>query len=99
MVLDSPQGLVMITGCSHPGILNMIDAVDARFSKPLYALIGGIHLYDATPERRKVVTKGLADRAITLLGVSHCTGEEASGMLETSYPGYFANLAGTVTVI
>ena len=99
MVLDSPHGLVMITGCSHPGILNMIDAIDCRFAKPLYALIGGIHLYDASSERREAVIKGLSDRAIKLLGVSHCTGEEASAMLAMSYKGYFANMAGSVTVI
>lgn len=99
LVIDTPKGLVMITGCSHPGILNMIDTVDARFSKPLYALIGGIHLYDATPERRAAVIKELTDRSIKLLGVSHCTGDEASTTLKQRYPGYFANLAGIVTVI
>jgi 7,8-dihydropterin-6-yl-methyl-4-(beta-D-ribofuranosyl)aminobenzene 5'-phosphate synthase len=99
MVIDSPRGLVMIAGCSHPGILNMIDSVRSRFPKPLYALIGGIHLYDAAPERRDAVVHQLIAQDIPLLGVSHCTGDEASAILKERFPGYFANMAGTVTTI
>lgn len=99
MIIDSPQGLVVVVGCSHPGILNIIDSVAQRFGRPIYALIGGIHLFDASNERREVVVNELIDRAIPLLGVSHCTGEKASKMLEKGCPGYFANLAGTVTTI
>lgn len=99
LVMDSPHGLVMIAGCSHPGILNMVDSVSARFAKPIHMLIGGIHLYDASPERRNLVVHGLIERGIPHLGVSHCTGEAASEMLRASCPGYFANRAGTVTVI
>lgn len=99
LVLDSPKGMVMITGCSHPGILNMIDSVSTRFAKPLYALFGGIHLFDASPERRDLVIQGLIERAIPMLGVSHCTGDQAEAVLDSRYPGYFANMAGVVTVI
>ena len=99
MVIDSPRGLVLIVGCSHPGILNIVDSVRSRFSKPLYALIGGIHLFDASSERRDAVVKDLIERSIPRLGASHCTGDEASHMLESSYSGYFPNMAGTVTVI
>jgi 7,8-dihydropterin-6-yl-methyl-4-(beta-D-ribofuranosyl)aminobenzene 5'-phosphate synthase len=77
----------------------MIDSVRSRFPKPLYALIGGIHLYDAAPERRDAVVHQLIAQDIPLLGVSHCTGDEASAILKERFPGYFANMAGTVTTI
>ena len=48
LVLDSPKGLIMVVGCSHPGILNMIDTVTSRFAKPIYLLMGGIHLFDVS---------------------------------------------------
>jgi 7,8-dihydropterin-6-yl-methyl-4-(beta-D-ribofuranosyl)aminobenzene 5'-phosphate synthase len=99
LVIDSPKGLILIVGCSHPGILNMLDSVQARFSRPLYALIGGIHLYDASPERREMVVHELIQRNIPKLGVSHCTGDEAAEELEKSCTGFFRNRAGTVTII
>jgi 7,8-dihydropterin-6-yl-methyl-4-(beta-D-ribofuranosyl)aminobenzene 5'-phosphate synthase len=97
LVVDCPQGLLMVAGCSHPGILNMVDTVRSRFSRPLFALIGGIHLYDASDERRKAVVAGLIDRKIPHVGVSHCTGDEAAEMLKTSCEGFFVNCAGQVT--
>lgn len=99
LVVDTPKGLVLIVGCSHPGILNIVDSVRSRFSKPLYALIGGIHLYDASPERRDAVVKDLCEQSIPKLGVSHCTGDEAGALLAQACPGYFSNMAGTVMTI
>jgi len=99
LVIDTPQGLVLIVGCSHPGILNILDSVRSRFSKPLYALMGGIHLFDASPERRDTVVRDLIERSIPRLGASHCTGDEAANMLSERYPGYFPNMSGTVTMI
>ena len=89
----------MIVGCSHPGILSMIESVSERFSRPLYALIGGIHLYDADEGRRRMVLDALIEKKIPLLGVSHCTGDDAINYLEEHYPNYFLNSAGTVTTI
>ena len=99
LVVDTPRGLLLVVGCSHPGILNIIDSVRSRFSKPLYMLIGGIHLFDVSSERRDTVIKDLIERSIPHLGASHCTGDEASQILASTYPGYFTNMAGTVTVI
>lgn len=99
MVIDSPQGLVLIVGCSHPGILNMVDTIRSRFPKPIHMLIGGIHLFDVSSERRDAVIRDLIERSIPRLGASHCTGDEASRILAANYPGYFSNMAGTVTEI
>ncbi len=99
MVIDAPPGLIVIVGCSHPGILNIIDTVAVRFSRPIHALFGGIHLFDVSNERREIVVQELIERSIPLLGVSHCTGDKASKMLQECCSGYFANYAGKVTSI
>lgn len=99
LVVDTPKGLLLLVGCSHPGILNIVDSVRSRFSKPIYALLGGIHLYDASRERRDAVVKDLSERSIPRLGVSHCTGDEAEALLAQACPGYFQNMVGTVTTI
>jgi len=99
LVIDSPKGLVMIVGCSHPGILSMIESVSERFSRPLYALLGGIHLYDSDEQRRTRVLDSLIAMDIPMLGVSHCTGTDAESYLNEHCPNYFLNNAGTITTI
>ena len=64
----------MVVGCSHPGILNMIDTVTSRFAKPIYLLMGGIHLFDVSKKRQTYVIDELLRNKINCLGVSHCTG-------------------------
>ena len=99
LVFDTPKGLVLIVGCSHPGIISIIESVSERFAAPLYALLGGIHLFDADDDERRRVLEDLIALRIPLLGVSHCTGEKAAMYLEQHYPDYFLNSAGKVTNI
>ncbi|MFA5570462.1 MAG: MBL fold metallo-hydrolase [Sphaerochaetaceae bacterium] len=99
LVLDTPKGLVMIVGCSHPGILNMVDNLAHRFSKPLYALIGGIHLHDADEQRINIVSDTLMERDISILATSHCTGDRAVEVLKNRHQGFVENRAGTVITI
>ena len=94
LVVESTKGLVLIVGCSHPGILNMVDTVRSRFPSHLYALLGGIHLVNASEERMDEVVSTLDSFGIDRIGVSHCTGDEASMRLNQAIDGYFVNEAG-----
>jgi 7,8-dihydropterin-6-yl-methyl-4-(beta-D-ribofuranosyl)aminobenzene 5'-phosphate synthase len=96
LVVESSKSLVLIVGCSHPGIVNMVDTVKARFKAPIYALLGGIHLVDASEERTDWVLKALANREIGTIGVSHCTGEVAGERLRKLISHYSVNAAGHV---
>jgi 7,8-dihydropterin-6-yl-methyl-4-(beta-D-ribofuranosyl)aminobenzene 5'-phosphate synthase len=94
LVVESSKGLVLIVGCSHPGILNMVDTVRSRFPLHIHALLGGIHLVQASEERINEVVTTLDSFGIDRIGVSHCTGDEASLKLSQTIKGYFVNEAG-----
>ena len=96
LVIESPQGLVLVVGCSHPGIVNMVDTVKARFTAPIHALLGGIHLMDASEERTDWVLHALARRGIGTIGVSHCTGQSAAQRLSSMVTDFSVNAAGHV---
>lgn len=81
LVLEREKGLVMIVGCSHPGILNMIESVRERFGQPVYAVFGGSHLVEADEVRLAETMRRLKDMGIARAGFNHCTGEVAQNRL------------------
>ena len=99
LVLDTARGLVVLLGCSHPGWKNMIDTVRERFQKPIYAVLGGTHMVDASEksieESLDYLKTGVAER----VGFSHCTGEKAVAAISRQIEGAFPNHTGTMVWI
>lgn len=50
VVMDTDKGAVVLLGCSHPGMKNMLAAVRERLERPIYAVLGGTHLVESTKE-------------------------------------------------
>jgi 7,8-dihydropterin-6-yl-methyl-4-(beta-D-ribofuranosyl)aminobenzene 5'-phosphate synthase len=99
LVVDTPLGLVVLLGCSHPGMRNMLDAVKERFSKPIHAVLGGTHLVEASNPVIQVASDYLTHEGIDIIGVSHCTGKIGMKALSESTGGYFHNRTGSALVI
>lgn len=78
LVLESENGISIITGCAHPGIVNVVDRVIEHLAiEKLHCIMGGFHLHDHTEEELKKVLDDLENRDITLFAPMHCTGEKA----------------------
>lgn len=69
------QGLVIVTGCSHAGIVNIVrHSMKLTGEKKIRAVIGGLHLVDADGDRIEKTAKALYDLNVQDLYVGHCTG-------------------------
>ncbi len=77
LVIDSPQGLVVLVGCAHPGLMNMLDTVQRVFEIGIYAILGGSHLVEADEHRIAVTGEYLASSGASLIALGHCTGPAA----------------------
>lgn len=95
LVIETEKGIVVVVGCSHPGIMNMLDTVRSRFDQPLYAVLGGTHLVEAQGERLTKALSYLEDGSFGRLGLSHCTGDEAMEALEKESEVFYRNVTGT----
>ena len=95
VAVDSPRGIIILLGCSHPGMKNMIDTVRSLLNRPVYAVLGGTHLVEASRESLEKSISYLADDSFKVLGVSHCTGEKAMDILRASNCRYFHNRTGS----
>lgn len=97
LIIDTEFGLVVIQGCAHRGIVNTLRHAQSITGKSLvYAVIGGTHLFRASEERIEKTTADLREIGIRKLGVSHCTGFQASMRLAQEFgDAFFLNNAGT----
>ena len=69
------KGLVIISGCSHPGIVNTIQyAQENTGNSRIYAVIGGLHLAQVGDEVLTQTINGIKDCGAQLALTGHCTG-------------------------
>lgn len=97
LVIISPRGLVVILGCAHRGMINtIIHAREITGINEVYMVVGGTHLFRAGREQVEKTIESIRDMGIKKLGVSHCTGLVAAGVLARAFPdAFFYNHAGT----
>jgi 7,8-dihydropterin-6-yl-methyl-4-(beta-D-ribofuranosyl)aminobenzene 5'-phosphate synthase len=82
------KNITIITGCAHPGIVNIINAVKKHFSKERVSFIlGGLHLKDNTDETNMRIIKDLREFGVRKVAPTHCTGKRATGMMRGAF-GY-----------
>lgn len=72
------KGLLVVAGCSHAGIINIIKhAVKITGISKVYGVIGGFHLIEASEERINKTVGALAEMGLELVVSGHCTGLKA----------------------
>ena len=72
------KGLVIVTGCSHAGIVNIVkQAVEITRCDKIEGIVGGLHLVDAPEARIKRTVDELAKLNISWIYAGHCTGFKA----------------------
>lgn len=85
------RGVVVITGCSHAGIVNICrHALDLAGGAPLCGIIGGFHLLDADPERIGRTAAALKELDPDWIIAGHCTGFGAQASLACHFKDRFS---------
>ena len=87
LVYRGTDGLVILTGCSHAGIANIVErARDVTGEDRLTAIIGGLHLRGPAPEGLDATVDALAGTGVTALYPCHCTSLAAKIALNRAAP-------------
>lgn len=78
LVINTSKGLVIISGCGHAGIINIIEYAKLTVSDaPAYAVLGGFHLFASTDEHFQWTSQKLREHGVQHFLGAHCTGIEA----------------------
>ena len=76
MAIKSDGKIILIVGCSHAGILNIISTVQERLNLTIKMLIGGVHLQGTDENRIDKTLKELKNFGIKNFAFCHCSGEK-----------------------
>ncbi len=85
-------GTVVVTGCSHAGIVNIVKHAERVAGEPVRVVVGGLHLASASEARVRRVAEELSRAGVLELHVGHCTGFEAECILKSKYGEKFRKI-------
>jgi 7,8-dihydropterin-6-yl-methyl-4-(beta-D-ribofuranosyl)aminobenzene 5'-phosphate synthase len=85
---DTLEGTVVLLGCAHSGVINTLHYIrQLTDNRPIHAVIGGMHLVNASPQRIERTIEELRKIGVERLAPAHCTGMPATVALWNAFPG------------
>ena len=92
LVIKTAIGLIVLVGCSHPGILNIVQTIKNTFKDDIYALIGGFHLMNKKYSEVESIANQLKKHKITIIAPTHCTGFVAERIFKKIFQNGFLKI-------
>lgn len=100
LIVKTEKGGVLITGCGHPGPFEMVKKAEEELGIQIYAIIGGLHLMNDSPEELKTLAITLEKAGIEQICPTHCTGDQSISFLAESFgKGYIPGGTGQIIII
>jgi len=99
LAIDTPDGIVLVVGCSHSTIEKIVEAAKSAINKPIHLVLGGTHLLPAKDDQINSIAVSLRDNwSVRYLAPLHCTGEPAFAILKETFGDryIYAGLGTTV---
>ncbi len=85
--IETPGGLVVVLGCAHAGLVNTLEYIgEINPGRRIRAVLGGLHLVRAGPERIARTIQALERWKPDLIAPAHCTGWRATAELAARFP-------------
>ncbi len=100
LAIDTPDGLVIVVGCSHPGIDKIVEAA-AKINPRINLVAGGFHLVVAKDDEIGRIAMSLRDTyKVGYVAPGHCTGEPTFAALRKAFGDryLYAGLGTTLTL-
>jgi 7,8-dihydropterin-6-yl-methyl-4-(beta-D-ribofuranosyl)aminobenzene 5'-phosphate synthase len=92
MIVDTAEGAVVIAGCSHPGIVDIVRKSKAILRKDIHLVFGGFHLLPKSEAELKQIISEFKKLGVKKAGPAHCTGDRAIQMFKQAYGPDFVQM-------
>jgi len=77
--------LIIITGCSHQGIVNILKKAKEIIDKEIYIVFGGFHLMRHSDDEVKAIIQEFKKMGVLKCGATHCTGDRQIELFKQAY--------------
>jgi 7,8-dihydropterin-6-yl-methyl-4-(beta-D-ribofuranosyl)aminobenzene 5'-phosphate synthase len=98
LVVTTSKGLVVVTGCAHPGVAEMVQRAKEMGGNEIYLVLGGFHLGGASEGRIRAIIGDFQRLGVQKVAPCHCTGDKAIALFRETYAENFVQ-AGVGQVI
>ncbi|HSX03595.1 MAG TPA: MBL fold metallo-hydrolase [Rhabdochlamydiaceae bacterium] len=98
LILKMEKGLVIITGCAHPGIINILEAAQKRLKAPLYLVLGGFHLFRKNSRSIEEIVGQFQGLQVNKVAPCHCSGGTTIERFQETYHQDFYKI-GTGSIL
>jgi 7,8-dihydropterin-6-yl-methyl-4-(beta-D-ribofuranosyl)aminobenzene 5'-phosphate synthase len=85
LLIHASKGMILITGCAHPGILEIIKKAKTTARKDIYMVVGGWHLSWEGEMEIKGIIDAFQKMGIRKVAPCHCTGDRAVAIFRSEY--------------
>lgn len=100
LVVETPEGIVVITGCAHPGIVRMVLRASEIVDGEIALVVGGFHLGNYNSGQIDAIIADFRNMGVKQVTPTHCTGEQQIAQIAEAYgEDYIPGGAGRVIVI
>jgi 7,8-dihydropterin-6-yl-methyl-4-(beta-D-ribofuranosyl)aminobenzene 5'-phosphate synthase len=89
LVVKTDEGLVVVTGCAHPGIVEVIRRAKALSGDEVYLVLGGFHLGGKSQKETERIISEFRRLGVRKVAPCHCTGEQAIRLFRQEYGADF----------
>ena len=92
LIIVTEKGLIIVTGCAHPGIVNIVKYAKEYFDRNIYLVMGGFHLMAYQQHQIVNMISELKDLGVQKVAPSHCTGGKAIELFKAAWNDDFIDL-------
>lgn len=85
LVVRSKRGLIVVTGCAHPGVVEMVRRAKEALNESVYLVIGGFHLGGAGTGRIQRIVSEFKELGVKHPAPCHCSGDLARSLFKQAY--------------
>jgi len=99
LIIRTNAGLVVITGCAHPGIVKIVNTAKELIKDDILMVMGGFHLEWATRGKIEKIISAFKQYGVRYVAPCHCSGEKARSLFEKHFGKNYINIGAGKTII
>ncbi len=85
LIIKTEKGLVVITGCAHPGIVEIVKKTKELLGEDIYLVMGGFHLLNTSKKDIEMIVSEFQKIGVQKVSPCHCSGKLCQQIFEDKY--------------